>query len=120
MDGIVQAERQTTFVIMASKYSTRAWVTLTILVLNAVGAVGYLVLASNWWWAIPEEHGEIPITGQPFVWAAATAEILLPFLVLDLAWAAFIIAKKHWQDGRLLLVAPLIWLAAIVIDFAHH
>ncbi len=31
-------------------------------------------------------------------------EVLLPFV----AWAPFVVAKKYWQDSRLLLRAPLI------------
>jgi len=46
--------------------------------------------------------------------------ILALFFLVDVSWAAFILAKRRWQEGRSWLIAPLIWLVALWIDFAHH
>jgi len=74
------------------------------------------------WWAIPQERsaGIHSVTGEPIIWAIATAEVLLPFVVLNLSWGVFVILRKRSRNARMLLLTPLIWLAAILIDFAHH
>ena len=43
---------------------------VTFMVANAVGIAIYLMLASRGW-RIPQEHGAIPVTGEPFVWVLA-------------------------------------------------
>jgi hypothetical protein len=40
--------------------------------------------------------------------------------VLDLAWGAVILARRQWQGGSSWLLAALVWIAAVLIDFAHH
>ena len=94
---------------------------LALLAINVLGAIGYIAAASPSW-AIPEEreNGIHSVTGEPFVWALSVWPILALFLLLNLGWAAVILAKRRWPDGRLWLIAPLIWLVAILIDFAHH
>lgn len=88
---------------------------------NVLGAIGYLAAASHSW-AIPEERaaGIQSITGEPYIWAASVWPILTLFFLLNLSWAAAIIVKRRWQDGRFWLITPLIWLVSISIDFAHH
>ena len=97
----------------------RQQISLALLILNAVGAVVYLLAASPTW-AIPEERGLSSTTGEPFVWFAAVAPIGGVFALLNLAWGATIITKKQWHQGRLWATAALIWIVAIAIDFAHH
>jgi len=94
-------------------------VNVVLLVLNVIGAFVYVARASLSW-AIPQEMGEVPVTGEPFVWAAAVLPVVAVFLLLNLTWGALILAHRQWRSGRLWLLTPLIWLAAIVIDFAHH
>jgi len=43
---------------------------ITFMAANAVGIVLYLLLASRGW-RIPQEHGMVPVTGEPFVWVLA-------------------------------------------------
>jgi len=43
---------------------------ITFMAANEVGIVLYLRLAFRGW-RIPQEHGAIPVTGEPFVWALA-------------------------------------------------
>ncbi len=45
---------------------------ITFMAANAVGIVLYLVLASRGW-RIPQEHGAVPVTGEPFVWVLGAA-----------------------------------------------
>jgi len=108
--------------LMKSTPVTTTWVTRTLIALNAVGAIAYLILASRTWWVIPQERSARihSVTGEPFVWAIATTEFLLPFVVLNLSWAAFVILRKHPRSARMMLLTPLIWTAAVLIDFAHH
>jgi hypothetical protein len=75
---------------------------LILLALNVLGAIGYLIAVSPSW-AIPEEHesGIHSISGEPLVWAAAGWPILTMFFLLNLSWAAFILAKRQWRSGRL-------------------
>ena len=94
-------------------------VNLGLLILNVIGAVVYVVAASPSW-AIPQEHGVVPITGEPFVWFAGIFPIVAGLLLLNLAWRALILGYRQWSNGRYwLLIAP-IWLIAVLIDFAHH
>jgi len=94
---------------------------LLMLAMNVLGVIGYLVVALPSW-AIPEERksGIYSITEDPFVWFLSVWPILTIFLLLNLSWAAFILAKRRWPEGRLWLIGPVIWLVAISIDFAHH
>jgi hypothetical protein len=99
--------------------AARRWGVI-LFVLNFIGAVVYVVRASNGW-AIPQERGlGIPVTGEPFVWAMSIAPVCAVFLVLNLTWGAFILARKRWQSGIFWLLTIPIWLAAMVFDFAHH
>ena len=94
---------------------------VVLLVLNFIGAVAYVVAASNGW-VIPEERelGLHSVTGEPYVWALSVFPVCAVFLVLNLTWGAFILARKRWQSGIFWLLTIPIWLAAVVIDFAHH
>ena len=95
--------------------------TLVLLAINLLGSIGYLTAVSPSW-AIPEEResGIHSITGEPFVWATSGWPILVLFFLVNLSWAAFILVKRRWQEGRSWLIAPSIWLVALWIDFAHH
>jgi hypothetical protein len=94
-------------------------VNLVLLAFNAIGAVVYVVRASPSW-AIPQEHGMVPITGEPFVWAVGFLPVLAIFSLLNLTWGALILRYRQWRSGRYwLLIAP-IWLVAVLIDFSHH
>jgi hypothetical protein len=89
--------------------------------LNAIGATIYVARASNAW-AISQERaaGIYSVTGEPFVWFLAIGPIVAIFIVVNLGWGALILARRHWASGRLWLMAAMIWLVAIWIDFAHH
>jgi hypothetical protein len=94
---------------------------IAFLVANVVGATLYVFAASRGSWAIPEERaaGINTTTGEPFVWVLSILPIVAMFLVINLAWT-IILARRHWSGRRFLLLAAVVWLAAIVIDFAHH
>ena len=94
---------------------------IVLLVLNFIGAVVYVVRASNGW-VIPRERelGLHSVTGEPYVWALFVFPICAVFFVLNLTWGAFILARKQWRSGIFWLLTIPIWLAAVVIDFAHH
>ncbi len=89
------------------------------LILNVLGAAVYVVLASHGW-AIPRERGLHATTSEPFVWALYIWPVLFFFLLVNLAWGGVILVRRHWSGGRLWLLAALVWLIAIVVDFAHH
>ncbi len=88
---------------------------VALLMLNAVGAISYVVLASRGW----ATQG-IPVAGEPFVWAISVMPVCAVFLVLNPIWGAFILARKQWRTGVIWLGIIPIWLVAVGIDFAHH
>ncbi len=101
-------------------FAARRW-SLALLVLNFIGAVLYVVRASNGW-VIPQERklGLHSVTGEPYVWAMSIAPVCAVFLMLNLTWGVFILARKGWQNRIFWPLTIPIWLAAVVIDFAHH
>ena len=60
---------------------------------NAVGIVLYLVLASRGW-RIPQEHGMVPVTGEPFVWVLAVP-VLGVFLLADIVWGRLLLRDRE-------------------------
>jgi hypothetical protein len=88
---------------------------------NIVGVVLYDVLASRAW-AIPEERaaGIYAVTGEPFIWALSVFPIWGLFLIINLAWAAFVIRGARWRTGLVWLLTLSIWIAGAAIDFYHH
>jgi hypothetical protein len=103
-----------------TKLAAQRW-SIVLLVLNFIGAVVYVVRASNGW-VIPQERalGLHSVTGEPYIWALSVFPVCAVFLVLNLTWVAFILARKRWQSGIFWLSTIPIWLVAVVIDFAHH
>lgn len=91
---------------------------VTFLLTNALGIVLYLALASRGW-RIPEEHGMVPVSGEPFVWALALP-VLATFFLADIVWAGLLLRHKQWKGRLSWLVAVLVWLIAIGLDFSHH
>jgi hypothetical protein len=95
--------------------------TVVLIALNLLGSIGYLIAVSASW-AIPveRENGIYSATGEPLVWAVSGWPILALFFVVNLAWAGFILLKTKWHESRFWLIAALVWLLALWIDFAHH
>jgi hypothetical protein len=85
---------------------------------NAIGIVLYLLLASRGW-RIPEEHGLIPVTGEPFVWADALP-VLAVFFIADTVWAVVLLRHKELRGSAWWLFTAAVWLLAIGLDFLHH
>jgi hypothetical protein len=76
------------------------WYHDVLLVFNFIDAVVYVVAASNGW-EIPQERelGLHSVTGEPYVWALSVFPVCAVFLVLNLTWGAFILARKRWHSG---------------------
>jgi hypothetical protein len=91
---------------------------ITFMAANAVGIVLYLVLASRGW-RIPEEHGAIPVTGEPFVWALALP-VLGVFLLADIVWGGLLLRYRQPKRGLWWFIASGLWAIALWVDFAHH
>jgi hypothetical protein len=85
---------------------------------NAVGILLYLWLASRGW-RIPLEHGMVPVSGEPFVWALALPVLGIFFLV-DIVWGVFLIRGRESRRRLWWLLTLAVWLLAIGIDFFHH
>jgi len=67
------------------------------MVANGIGIVLYLVLASRGW-RLPEQN-EIPVTGEPLVWALALP-VLGVFFFADIVWGVLILRigeSKRWR-----------------------
>jgi len=91
---------------------------LTFIVANVLGIVHYLRLASRGW-RIPQEHGAVPVSGEPFVWALALP-VLGVFLLADLVWGGLLLRRREQKKGLWWFIVGGLWLIAIVVDFAHH
>jgi hypothetical protein len=91
---------------------------ITFMAANAVGIVLYLVLASRGW-RIPQEHGMVPVTGEPFVWALAVP-VLGVFLLADIVWGGLLLRDRQSKRRLWWLVTAAVWLLAIGIDFSRH
>jgi hypothetical protein len=104
---------------MESKFHLNQRVNVALILANLLGACVYVFRASNGW-AIPEEHCEIPVTGEPFVWFAAILPVIVIFTLTNLTWAAFIFRSRDWRAASFSLPAACAWLVAIVIDHMHH
>jgi hypothetical protein len=91
-----------------------------LLVVNIVGICAYLWRVSFAWVNPQERAMGIPITGEPFVWAAALLPIVEIFFPLNMGWGALIIVRRQWESGRYWLLVAMLWLIAVAIDFAHH
>jgi hypothetical protein len=92
---------------------------LVLLVLNFIGAIIYEIAASHGW-VISQEREFHSVTGEPYVWAFYVFPIWAVFLLLNLVWGAFVVARRQWRSGLWWLTAIQIWLVAMAIDFAHH
>jgi len=85
---------------------------------NAIGIAIYLALASRGG-RIPQEHGLIPVTGEPFVWVLALP-LLGVFLLTNTVWAVMLTRRKEWKGMQWCLAAAAVWVLAIGIDFSRH
>lgn len=94
-------------------------VSLALFILNTIGAVIYVARASASW-AIPQEHGVVPVTGEPFIWLAGVFPVIAGFLVLNLIWGALIIGCRRWISGLYWVLTAPLWFIAVLVDFAHH
>jgi hypothetical protein len=90
-------------------------------VANVIGAALYVFAASRGGWAIPAERaaGIYSITGEPFVWFIAILPIVAVFSVVNVTWTVFLM-RHSWKGVRVWILAGVVWLLAIAIDFAHH
>jgi hypothetical protein len=95
------------------------------LALNTLGAAAYLAIASLAWVEppfakLPEAHGG----GAAFVWFLGAVPIISAFIVLDVAVLAWALSTRRkgasWPFAKLAWLIPLLWLCAMVVDFAHH
>jgi hypothetical protein len=101
------------------KYTSIRTVSLTLFIVNVIGAISYVVRASPSW-AIPQERGLHSMTGEPFVWAGFVLPIVAAFALLNLLWGVFICFSRRWRSGYFWLMTVMVWLVAVWIDFAHH
>jgi hypothetical protein len=46
--------------------------------------------------------------------------ILALFCLLDLVWSGAVLYRRRWAAVWFIAAAALVWVVAIVIDFAHH
>ena len=94
---------------------------LALFLINVTGAIVYLH-AVKLSWVLPNEQaaGIHVVTGEPFVWFAAVLPFIIAFGLLDAVWGVFICVRKTWRGGYFWAATVVIWLIALVIDFAHH
>jgi hypothetical protein len=96
-----------------------------LIIMNAVGALAYLGVASRLWWIEPG-LADIPGAsgGAALIWFQVSVCFFTTFLALNYAALLrhlFVLIKKNGQ--RLSLSAPstpAIWTLAVWIDYRHH
>lgn len=88
------------------------------LLLSSAGCALYLKLASAGW-SIPLEHGEVPVTGEPFVWAASLPILLLVGLV-NIVWLGVLIFRRSVVGWLIFGLSMVIIVGVVLIDFSHH
>jgi hypothetical protein len=91
---------------------------VTFMLANAVGITTYLVLASRAW-RIPQEHGMVPVTGEPFVWVLALPVLGL-FFIADVIWGIMLLRNKEWKGKFWCVLNAVAWLVVLGVDFSHH
>jgi len=101
-----------------SGHNSLKFLDITFMAANAVGIAFYLVLASRGW-RIPQEHGIIPVTGEPFVWALVLP-VLGVFFLADIIWGGLLLHGRESKRRLWWLVTVVIWLLAIALDFSRH
>lgn len=101
-----------------SSVSTQSF---ALLFANLIGSIGYVVAASHGGWAIPAERaaGIYVTTGEPFIWAIQIIPIVASFFLMNGVWVV-VLAHRQWRGAHYFMIAMLLWLMAIAIDFAHH
>ena len=92
---------------------------VTFMAANTAGIGLYLVLASRGW-RIPQEHGIVPVAGEPFVWFLGALPILGAFLLADIVWGGLLLSDRESKRGLWWFVTAAAWLLAIGIDFSRH
>jgi hypothetical protein len=88
---------------------------MLLLIANVAGAVEYVFAASDGW-----RDPQIPVTGEPFIWAISVLPICGVFLLLNVTWGIFALTRRNRMRAVWWLMTVPVWLAAIAIDFAHH
>jgi len=90
-----------------------------LLAVNILGAIVYVWMASRGW-VTSQQIALHSVTGEPFIWGLSVLPIVAVFLPTNIIWGGIILIRRQWQKGKMWLLAALIWLVAIVVDFAHH
>lgn len=98
------------------KLSLTGWLILV----NAMGATMYLVVASRLWWIEPEV-ADIPGAsgGAAFIWFPVSVCFCVAFLAVNIG-AFFVLFRKREKLSLYALSASVIWLLTVLIDFMHH
>lgn len=91
---------------------------VALMLANAIGITIYLILASRGW-RIAQEHGMVPVTGEPFVWVLALP-VLGFFFLADVIWGIILLRQKGRKRRLWWLLNAVAWLGAIGVDFSHH
>ena len=91
---------------------------------NTALAVAYVLVASSSW--TEPEVRDIPgaSAGAPIVWGLTAVPLFLLSVVGNLAVFAWTWRRQsrsgQWPAGIWAWGVPLIWIGALVVDFAHH
>jgi len=98
----------------------RSWGPL-LFTINFVGAAGYVVAASKAW--VPAQERAVglhSVTGEPFIWSLSVFPIWAVFILLNLIWGGFTVARRQRRSGIWWLMTIPVWLVAMAVDFTHH
>ena len=91
------------------------------LVANLIGVLAYLWLA-HYGWANPEARalGIDSVLGEPFIWGMGVVPVWALCLAVNTAWAATIVFRRPQRGGIPFALVSVLWVVAVIVDFAHH
>ncbi len=92
------------------------------LVLNLVGVTSYLCFVAVFIWLSPKERamGVDYYAGDSVVWFMFVVPVFAIYLILNCIWAGFIIAYRYSKGRLYWRLTALVWIVAVIIDYAHH
>lgn len=105
---------------MTRRQQTGLWIAL-----NVLGAAVYLLVASRAW----SESALATLTdadmaGNAFVWFLTAVPIVAAFGLLNLGTLTWAVVKRRadrrWPFSSAVWLVPLVWVGAVIVDFAHH
>lgn len=96
---------------------------IVLILLNALGAGGFLWVASKTW-PIPEEAGLCSMSGEPVIWMALCLPLFIFTMIVNTVWwlvarrvRSTVNPRRRWPARALVAV---LWVLAIGVDRVYQ